>query len=124
MSYSTIEGCIRQSTNIPVIKNIMKPTYAQLEEAYKTTQTSEQYWVVNYNQKASSIDKICMKNANRIDEITHKLSHKAAFMSHETHTELCTERRILEDTLRHFIGVVDTKYTLELCSGTEKIATQ
>tara|TARA_B100001123_G_C14948253_1_gene882625 strand:+ start:155 stop:487 length:333 start_codon:yes stop_codon:yes gene_type:complete len=90
----------------------MKPTYEQLEDAYKEVQASHDYWIVNYNQKADTIDKFCEKNAERINEITHKLNHKAAFMSHEHHAELCTERRILEDSLRHFIGFVDTEYVL------------
>ena len=79
-------------------------------EAYKEKETSLSYWVYNYNMKAGQIDKICIKSAERINKIDYKLAHRAAFMSHESRTALCTERDCMRDILIQLHGFVDEEF--------------
>jgi len=91
-------------------KDIGKPTYDRLMEAYKELDVSHEYWVVNYNMKMEQIDKLCVKSAEGINRINYKLAHRAAFMSHESRVELVKERDCMRDILIHFHGFVDNDF--------------
>jgi hypothetical protein len=71
-------------------------------------QTSHDYWVANFNEKAKSIDKICVKSAERLGEIDWILWRP----SKHDQSALYIEKRCLEDILRHFIGFVDLEYVV------------
>jgi len=70
-------------------------------------QTSSNYWYAHYIEKTKSIDKLCVKSAERINKLTYaieKLNGKEDLFGWHT------ERRTLEDILIHFHGFVDIEY--------------
>ena len=76
----------------------------------KALQISHDYWVANFNEKAKSIDKFCVKSAERLGQIDHQLWKEGVEVCYEKRAELLVEKRCLEDTIKHFIGFVDLEY--------------
>ena len=90
----------------------IKKGLEQMEISKEELQTSHDYWVSNYNEKSKSIDKLCVRTAERLGEIDYQLwrDDNGDYMAHERRAELLVERRILEETLLHFHGFVDKDY--------------
>ena len=74
----------------------------------KELQASHDYWVANFNEKQKSIDKICVRSAERLGEIDWILWRP----SKHDQSALYIEKRCLENILKHFIGFVDLEYVI------------
>ena len=74
----------------------------------KALQISHDYWVANFNEKAKSIVKLCVKSAERLGQIDWILWRP----SKHDQSALYIEKRCLEDILRHSIGFVDLEYVV------------
>ena len=78
----------------------------------KELQTSHDYWVANFNEKAKSIDKLCVKSAERLGEIDYQLWRPRVYSGQSATIALKTEKSVLENIIRHFIGFVDIDYVI------------
>jgi len=84
----------------------------------KELQASHDWWVANFNEKAKSIDKLCVKSATRLGVIDWILWRPT---KHDQ-SALYIEKRCLEDILKHFIGFVDLEYIISHDLSPESIA--
>lgn len=72
--------------------------------------TSANYWRDCFEEKAKSVDKICVRTAERLGEIDYHLWKDGADICYEKRAGLLVEKTVLENIIRHFIGFVDLEY--------------
>ena len=75
----------------------------------KELQQESNHWYKEWSKKVKQIDTLCVRNAERLNDIRYRLKTKKD-LSRERRTILIVSREELENILRHFHGKLDEEY--------------
>ena len=68
------------------------------------------HWYKEWSKKEKQIDTLCVRNAERLNDIRYRLWKEGSEISFTTLVELQIEHGCLERNLRHFHGTLDEEY--------------
>ena len=92
----------------------------------KELELSHKYWVANFKEKQKSIDKLCVRTAERLGAIDfeiwrNKRGDTSGLIVSKNLIKWRGEKEALEGILRHFHGFLDLDYIIANDTGREDI---
>ena len=120
MNYSTVEGIIRQTLDLPL--NMKK------DLSKKELSASNSYWFENFSQKSNQVDALCTYAAERLGKIDFEMwryergdTTSSGLVASKRRISMLGEKVILDRILTHFHGFLDIDYLIANDTGRENI---
>lgn len=76
----------------------------------KELQQAHDYWYKEWSKKEKQIDTLCVRSAERLNDIRYKLWKEGPYIDFTNLVELQIEQGCLQNNLQHFHGELDEEY--------------